>query len=42
MHLAGREQKTDVFRLNPPDGGTSLRYSESRALSGRSLGDDAI
>jgi hypothetical protein len=44
MHLAGREQKTHVFRLNRLDGGTvetSLRYSESRALCGRSLGEDA-
>jgi hypothetical protein len=35
MHLAGREQKTHVFRLNRLDGGyveTSLRYSDSRAL----------
>jgi len=38
MHLAGREQKTHVFRLNRLDGGTvetSLRYGESRALCGR-------
>jgi hypothetical protein len=35
MHLAGREQKTHVFRLNQLGGGiieTSLRYSEIRAL----------
>ncbi len=35
MHLAGREQKSHIFRLNRLDGGTvetSLRYSESRAL----------
>jgi hypothetical protein len=35
MHLAGREQKTHIFRLNRLDGGsveTSLRYGESRAL----------
>jgi hypothetical protein len=40
MHLAGREQKTHIFRLNRLDGGTietSLRYSESRPLCGRSL-----
>src|SRR6266436_3481820 len=45
MHLAGREQKTHVFRLNRLDGGTvetSLRYSESRALCGRSLGSDVV
>jgi hypothetical protein len=44
MHLAGREQKTQVFQLNRLDGGTvetSLRYSESRVLCGRSLGEDA-
>jgi hypothetical protein len=38
MHLAGREQKTHVFRLNRLDGGTvetSLRYGESRALCER-------
>jgi hypothetical protein len=38
MHLAGAEQKTQVFRLSRLDGGaveTSLRYSESRALCGR-------
>jgi hypothetical protein len=43
MHLAGREQKTHLFRLNRLDGGTvetSLRYSESRLLCGRSLGAD--
>lgn len=37
MHLAGREQKTHVFRLNRLDGGnveTSLRYGETRALCG--------
>jgi hypothetical protein len=35
MHLAGREQKAHVFRLNRLDGGvveTSLRYGDSRAL----------
>lgn len=35
MHLAGREQKTHLFRLNRLDGGTvetSLRYGDSRAL----------
>jgi hypothetical protein len=45
MHLAGREQKTHIFRLNQLDGGTveiSLRYSESRALCGRPLGDEAV
>jgi hypothetical protein len=33
-----------VFQLNRLDGGTvetSLRYSESRVLCGRSLGEDA-
>jgi hypothetical protein len=42
MHLAGREQKTHVFRLNTLDGGTietSLRYSESRALCAPALSD---
>jgi hypothetical protein len=42
MHLAGREQKTHLFRLNRLDGGTvetSLRYSESRSLCGRALGE---
>jgi hypothetical protein len=37
MHLAGPDQKTQVFRLNCLDGGeveTSLRYGESRALCG--------
>jgi hypothetical protein len=41
MHLAGREQKTHVFRLQRLDGGTvetSLRFSESRALCRQSLG----
>jgi hypothetical protein len=45
MHLAGREQKTHVFRLNRLDGGTvetSLRYGESRALCRRPLGEDAL
>jgi hypothetical protein len=40
MHLAGREQKSHVFRLDTLDGGTvetSLRYSESRALCARTL-----
>ena len=35
MHLAGRDQKEKVFRLDCLDGGTietSLRYSESREL----------
>jgi hypothetical protein len=35
MHLAGRDQKNRVFRLNRLDGGsveTSLRYGASRAL----------
>src|SRR5215831_343123 len=44
MHLAGREQKTHIFRLYRLGGGTvetSLRYSESRALCRRSLGDAA-
>ena len=44
MHLAGREQKTQIFRLNRLDGGTvetSLRYSESRALCGRCSGRGA-
>jgi hypothetical protein len=39
MHLAGREQKTHIFRLNRLDGGsveTSLRYSGSRALCDQS------
>ena len=42
MHLAGREQKTHLFRLNRLDGGTvetSLRYSDSRSLCGRALGE---
>ena len=42
MHLAGREQKTRIFRLNRLDGGTvatSLRFSDSRALCGRPLGE---
>jgi hypothetical protein len=45
MHLAGREQKTHVFQLKRLDGGTvetSLRYSESRALCGRSICDDPV
>jgi hypothetical protein len=44
MHLAGREQKTHVFRLDRLDGGTvetSLRYGESRALCSRALADSA-
>jgi hypothetical protein len=44
MHLAGREQKTHVFRLHRLGGGTvetSLRYTESRALCRRSFGDAA-
>lgn len=43
MHLAGREQKTQLFRLTRLDGGTvetSLRFSESRALCGRPPADD--
>ncbi|MGH7030847.1 MAG: hypothetical protein ACREEZ_10520 [Stellaceae bacterium] len=35
MHLAGREQKSHIFRLNRLDGGmveTPLRYGESRGL----------
>jgi hypothetical protein len=35
VHLAGREQKNKIFRLDRLDGGTvetSLRYSESRAV----------
>jgi hypothetical protein len=35
MHLAGEQQKSQVFRLRRLDGGeveTSLRYSETRAL----------
>jgi hypothetical protein len=42
MHLAGRDQKCHVFRLNTLDGDTvetSLRYSESRALCARPLPD---
>jgi hypothetical protein len=38
VHLAGREQKEKLFRLDCLDGGTvetSLRYSESRALCER-------
>jgi len=38
LHLAGREQKNKVFRLDCLDGGiveTSLRYSESRELCRR-------
>jgi hypothetical protein len=44
MHLAGREQKTQTFRLDRLDGGTvetSLRFSESRALCGRTLTSNA-
>jgi hypothetical protein len=40
MHLAGREQKTHVFRISRLDGGgveTSLRYSETRALCAQPL-----
>jgi len=40
MHLAGPEQKTQVFRLDTLDGGTvetSLRYSATRALCSGSL-----
>jgi hypothetical protein len=38
MHLAGREQKDHIFRLDRLDGGTietSLRYSHTRVLCGR-------
>ena len=45
MHLAGREQKTQLFRLDRLDGGTietSLRFSESRALCGRPPADDGL
>src|SRR5260370_2995357 len=41
MHLAGREQKTHLFRLDCLDGvtvETSLRYSDSRLLCDPSLG----
>ena len=40
MHLAGREQKSRVFRLTRLDGGTvetSLRYGESRTLCDASM-----
>jgi hypothetical protein len=40
MHLAGREQKSHVFRLARLDGGTietSLRYGESRVLRARTV-----
>ena len=40
MHLAGPEQKTQVFRLDTLDGGTvetSLRYGATRALCSGSL-----
>jgi hypothetical protein len=42
MHLAGREQKTGIFRLDRLDGGTvetSLRYSESRVLCQRAAAE---
>jgi hypothetical protein len=42
MHLAGGEQKSHVFRLECLDGGTvetSLRYSDSRHLCGRTVLD---
>jgi hypothetical protein len=42
MHLAGREQKSHVFRIERLDGGTiatSLRYCESRALCGRPVAE---
>jgi hypothetical protein len=45
MHLAGREQKSLVFRLNRLDGGTvetSLRYSESRVLCSGSLAENPV
>ena len=45
MHLAGREQKSQSFRLDRLDGGTvetSLRFSESRALCGRPLADNGF
>ncbi|HEV2187924.1 MAG TPA: hypothetical protein VGR70_11995 [Stellaceae bacterium] len=38
MHLAGRDQKTGIHRLDRLDGGTvetSFRYGESRALAAR-------
>ncbi|HYZ42442.1 MAG TPA: hypothetical protein VE687_17735 [Stellaceae bacterium] len=38
MHLAGREQKSHLFKLRTLDGSTvetSLRYSDSRALCGQ-------
>jgi hypothetical protein len=38
MHLAGREQKSHIFRVNRLDGGvveTSLRYRDSRAVAAR-------
>ena len=43
MHLAGPEQKTQVFRLDRLDGGTvatSLRYSATRALCGGASPDE--
>jgi hypothetical protein len=45
MHLAGAEQKSKVFRLDCLEGGTvetSLRFSESRALCGRTNGASDI
>ena len=45
MHLAGREQKANVFRVARLDGGvveTSLRYSESRALCDRGAVDPPL
>jgi hypothetical protein len=45
MHLAGREQKTQLFRLDRLGGGTietSLRFSESRALCGQPPADDGL
>jgi hypothetical protein len=45
MHLAGREQKSHVFRIDRLDGGTvatSLRYGESRVLCGRPLAESML
>jgi hypothetical protein len=44
MHLAGREQKSHLFKLRTLDGGTvetSLRYSDSRALCGEPVMEGA-
>jgi hypothetical protein len=43
MHLAGREQKDHIFRIDRLDGGiveTSLRYSRTRALCGQPVLED--